>query len=163
MKEVVLRRYKRLVEEELDLPQLVLIDGGKGQLSAALEALQELSLSKTIQVIGIAKRLEELFFPGDPIPLYLDKRSETLRILQQLRNEAHRFGITHHRNRRSRSMLSNSLERIDGVGPKTAERLLRTFKSIDRLKKAERQEVEELVGKAQAKKIMDHLLRNEES
>lgn len=163
MKEVVLRRYKRLVEEELDLPQLVLIDGGKGQLSAALEALQELSLSKTIQVIGIAKRLEELFFPGDPIPLYLDKRSETLRILQQLRNEAHRFGITHHRNRRSRSMLSNSLERIDGVGPKTAERLLRTFKSIDRLKKAERQEVEELVGKAQAKKIMDHLLKNEES
>jgi excinuclease ABC subunit C len=163
MKEVVLRRYKRLLEEELDLPQLVLIDGGKGQLSAALEALQELSLSKTIQVIGIAKRLEELFFPGDPIPLYLDKRSETLRILQQLRNEAHRFGITHHRNRRSRSMLSNSLERIDGVGPKTAERLLRTFKSIDRLKKAERQEVEELVGKAQAKKIMDHLLRNEES
>ena len=163
MKEVVLRRYKRLVEEELDLPQLVLIDGGKGQLSAALEALQELSLSKTIQVIGIAKRLEELFFPGDPIPLYLDKRSETLRILQQLRNEAHRFGITHHRNRRSRSMLSNSLERIDGVGPKTAERLLRTFKSIDRLKKAEPQEVEELVGKAQAKKIMDHLLRNEES
>ena len=118
MKEVVLRRYKRLLEEELDLPQLVLIDGGKGQLSAALEALQELSLSKTIQVIGIAKRLEELFFPGDPIPLYLDKRSETLRILQQLRNEAHRFGITHHRNRRSRSMLSNSLERIDGVGPK---------------------------------------------
>jgi excinuclease ABC subunit C len=163
MKEVVLRRYKRLVEEELDLPQLILIDGGKGQLSAALEALQELSLSKTIQVIGIAKRLEELFFPGDPIPLFLDKRSETLRILQQLRNEAHRFGITHHRNRRSRSMLSNSLERIDGVGPKTAERLLRTFKSIDRLKKAERQEVEELVGKAQAKKIMDHLLRNEES
>ena len=163
MKEVVLRRYKRLLEEELDLPQLVLIDGGKGQLSAALEALQELSLSKTIQVIGIAKRLEELFFPGDPIPLFLDKRSETLRILQQLRNEAHRFGITHHRNRRSRSMLSNSLERIDGVGPKTAERLLRTFKSIDRLKKAERQEVEELVGKAQAKKIMDHLLRNEES
>lgn len=163
MKEVVLRRYKRLQEEELDLPQLVLIDGGKGQLSAALEALQELSLSKTIQVIGIAKRLEELFFPGDPIPLYLDKRSETLRILQQLRNEAHRFGITHHRNRRSRSMLSNSLERIDGVGPKTAERLLRTFKSIDRLKKAERQEVEELVGKAQAKKIMDHLLKNEES
>lgn len=163
MKEVVLRRYKRLLEEELDLPQLVLIDGGKGQLSAALEALQELSLSKTIQVIGIAKRLEELFFPGDPIPLYLDKRSETLRILQQLRNEAHRFGITHHRNRRSRSMLSNSLERIDGVGPKTAERLLRTFKSIDRLKKAERQEVEELVGKAQAKKIMDHLLKNEES
>jgi excinuclease ABC subunit C len=163
MKEVVLRRYKRLVEEELDLPQLVLIDGGKGQLSAALEALQELSLSKTIQVIGIAKRLEELFFPGDPIPLYLDKRSETLRILQQLRNEAHRFGITHHRNRRSRSMLSNSLERIDGVGPKTAERLLRTFKSIDRLKKAEPQEVEELVGKAQAKKIMDHLLKNEES
>ena len=163
MKEVVLRRYKRLLEEEIDLPQLVLIDGGKGQLSAALEALQELSLSKTIQVIGIAKRLEELFFPGDPIPLYLDKRSETLRILQQLRNEAHRFGITHHRNRRSRSMLSNSLERIDGVGPKTAERLLRTFKSIDRLKRAERQEVEELVGKAQAKKIMDHLLRNEES
>lgn len=163
MKEVVLRRYKRLVEEGLDLPQLVLIDGGKGQLSAALEALQELGLSKTIQVIGIAKRLEELFFPGDPIPLYLDKRSETLRILQQLRNEAHRFGITHHRNRRSRSMLSNSLERIDGVGPKTAERLLRTFKSIDRLKLAERQEVEELVGKAQAKKIMDHLLRNEES
>ena len=163
MKEVVLRRYKRLVEEGLDLPQLVLIDGGKGQLSAALEALQELGLSKTIKVIGIAKRLEELFFPGDPIPLYLDKRSETLRILQQLRNEAHRFGITHHRNRRSRSMLSNSLERIDGVGPKTAERLLRTFKSIDRLKLAEKQEVEELVGKAQAKKIMDHLLRNEES
>lgn len=157
MEEVVYRRYKRLLEENAGLPQLVLIDGGKGQLSAALKSIDALELRGRIAVLGIAKRLEELFFPDDPVPLYLDKRSETLRVLQQLRNEAHRFGITHHRNKRSRSSLQNSLEKIEGIGPQTAERLLKTFRSVHQLKDAALKDVEEVVGKSRARKVMDYL------
>lgn len=157
MEEVVYRRYSRLLNEEQPLPQVILIDGGKGQLSAALKSVDKLGIRDRVTVIGIAKRLEELFFPGDPVPLYLDKRSETLKILQQLRNEAHRFGITHHRNKRSRSRLSNSLEGIEGIGPKTAENLLKTFRSIEQLKKASDEDIAEVVGHSKAKKVRNYL------
>lgn len=163
MEEVVYRRYKRLLDENEPLPQLVLIDGGKGQLSAALKSIYKLDLQNDILVLGIAKRLEELFFPGDPIPLYLDKRSETLRVLQQLRNEAHRFGISHHRNKRSRSLLQNKLENIEGIGPSSAEKLLKTFRSFEQLKKASKDEVAEVVGHARALIVMQYLHTQDES
>lgn len=134
MREAVFRRYRRLLDEGQSLPQLVIIDGGKGQLGAALEALEKLDLRGKMAVVGIAKRLEELFFPGDSLPLYLDKRSETLKVIQHLRNEAHRFGITHHRNRRSKGALTNELEQIPGIGKKTVETLIRTFKSVKRVR-----------------------------
>ncbi|MEC7262816.1 MAG: excinuclease ABC subunit UvrC, partial [Bacteroidota bacterium] len=136
MEEVVHRRYKRLLAEDEPLPQLIVIDGGKGQLSSALKSLELLELRGTIAIIGIAKRLEEIYFPEDPVPLYLDKRSETLKIIQQLRNEAHRFGITHHRNKRSKGAINSELEGIEGVGEKTAEQLLKNFKSVKRIKEA---------------------------
>ena len=141
MEEVVFRRYRRLLDENAPLPELVLIDGGKGQLSAAMKSIRKLGLEGQIAVLGIAKRLEELFFPGDSIPLYLDKRSETLKVLQQLRNEAHRFGITHHRNKRDKNTLSNELEEIEGIGTSTAEKLLTQFKSIKRLETATLEEL----------------------
>ena len=133
---MVYRRYKRLVEEGETLPQLIVIDGGKGQLSSALKSLDILGLRGKIAIIGIAKRLEELYFPEDPIPLYLDKKSETLKVIQQLRNEAHRFGITLHRNRRSKGALQSELDEIPGIGPKTKEQLLKKFKSLKRIKAA---------------------------
>ena len=145
MEEVVFRRYRRLLDENAPLPELVLIDGGKGKLSAAMKSIRKLGLEGQIAVLGIAKRLEELFFPGDSIPLYLDKRSETLKVLQQLRNEAHRFGITHHRNKRDKNTLSNELEEIEGIGPSTAEKLLTQFKSIKRLETATLEELSEWV------------------
>ena len=129
MTEVVYRRYKRLLDEKKPLPHLIIIDGGKGQLSAALKSLEDLELRGKIAIIGIAKRLEELFYPDDPIPLYLDKKSETLKIIQQLRNEAHRFGIEHHRNKRSKTALNSELELISGIGEKTILELLKKFKS----------------------------------
>ena len=156
MEEVVYRRYKRLLDENISLPELVLIDGGKGQLSAAMKSIRKLELEGKIAVLGIAKRLEELFFPGDPIPLYLDKRSETLRVLQQLRNEAHRFGITHHRNKRDKNTLSNELEDIEGIGPSTAEKLLTQFKSIKRLETATLEELSEWVGMSKAQRIKNY-------
>src|SRR5690554_3916117 len=119
MEEVVYRRYKRLLDEEQPLPQLIIIDGGKGQLSAALKSLDRLDLRDKIAILGIAERLEELFFPNDPVPLYLDKRSETLKVIQQMRNEAHRFGLTFHRNKRSKQALDNELQHIPGIGEKT--------------------------------------------
>lgn len=153
MEEVVFRRYKRLLEEEQPLPQLIVIDGGKGQLSSALKSLEALELRGKIASIGIAKRLEEIYFPGDSIPLYLDKRSETLKIIQQLRNEAHRFGIAHHRNKRSKGAVHSDLERIKGIGTKTAEQLLQHFKSVKRIKEAPLEHLIEVVGRAKAEKI----------
>lgn len=153
MEEVVYRRYKRLLEEKQPLPQLIVIDGGKGQLSSALKSLDDLGLRGKVAIIGIAKRLEELFYPGDSVPLYLDKKSETLKIIQQLRNEAHRFGITHHRDKRSKSALQTSLETIPGIGEKTTITLLKHFKSVKRLSLATESEISEVVGMSKAKKI----------
>lgn len=146
MEEVVFRRYKRLLEKDQPLPQLIVIDGGKGQLSAALKSLEALDLRGKIAIIGIAKRLEELFFPDDPIPLYLDKKSETLKIIQQLRNEAHRFGIGFHRQKRSKSALGSALDNIEGMGPKTQEQLLKAFKSLKRIKEASQAELQAVLG-----------------
>jgi len=154
MKEVVYRRYKRLLDEGQDLPQLIVIDGGKGQLSSAIKSLEKLKLEKTIAIIGIAKRLEEIYFPHDSIPLYLDKRSESLKIIQQLRNEAHRFGINHHRNRRSKDSLGTSLDTISGIGPKTINTLISHFGSVKRVMEASQKELEKLVGKSKAKLIV---------
>ncbi|MDO5970676.1 excinuclease ABC subunit UvrC [Flavivirga aquimarina] len=156
MEEVVYRRYKRLVEEEQPLPQLIIIDGGKGQLSSALKSLDALNLRRKIAIIGIAKRLEELFYPDDPIPLYLDKKSETLKIIQQLRNEAHRFGIEHHRNKRSKSALNTELETISGIGDKTVVELLKYFKSAKRVANAKLDELEDAVGKSRAEKVYNY-------
>lgn len=156
MEEVVYRRYKRLVEEEQPLPQLIIIDGGKGQLSSALKSLDVLGLRGKIAIIGIAKRLEELFYPNDPIPLYLDKKSETLKIIQQLRNEAHRFGIEHHRNRRSKNALNTELETIPGVGEKTVVELLKHFKSAKRVAHAKLDELEAVVGVSRAEKVYNY-------
>jgi len=156
MEEVVYRRYKRLIDEEQDLPQLIIIDGGKGQLSSALKSIDKLNLRKKIAVIGIAKRLEELFYPDDPIPLYLDKKSETLKIIQQLRNEAHRFGIEHHRNKRSKSALNTELETIPGIGEKTIVTLLKHFKSVKRLTNLSIKELEPLIGESKAKIIFNY-------
>jgi len=156
MEEVVYRRYKRLVEEEQPLPQLIIIDGGKGQLSSALKSLDILGLRKKIAIIGIAKRLEELFYPDDPIPLYLDKKSETLKIIQQLRNEAHRFGIEHHRNRRSKGALTTELENISGVGEQSIIDLMKTFKTVKRIANAKLDELEVVVGVSRASKIYNY-------
>ena len=156
MTEVVYRRYKRLLDEDQPLPQLIVIDGGKGQLSAALKSLDDLNLRGKIAIIGIAKRLEELFYPNDPIPLYLDKKSETLKIIQQLRNEAHRFGIEHHRNKRSKSALNTELETIPGIGEKTIVDLLRHFKSAKRVSYAKLDELEQVVGVSKAQKIYNY-------
>jgi excinuclease ABC subunit C len=155
MTEVVYRRYKRLLDEKEPLPQLIIIDGGKGQLSSALKSIDELGLRGKITIIGIAKRLEELFYPGDSIPLYLDKKSETLKVIQQLRNEAHRFGITHHRDKRSKTALNSSIEGISGIGEKTMETLIKHFKSVKRLKLATEKEISDVVGVSKAKKITD--------
>ncbi len=156
MEEVVFRRYKRLKEENQPLPQLIIIDGGKGQLSSSLKALDDLGLRGKIAIVGIAKRLEELFYPDDPIPLYLDKKSETLKIIQQLRNEAHRFGITFHRQKRSKEALNTALETIAGIGEKTVVDLLRVFKSTKRIGEASFEDLAKVVGANRAKKIRIH-------
>lgn len=156
MEEVVFRRYKRLKEENEPLPQLIIIDGGKGQLSSAVESLKKLDLYGKIPVIGIAKRLEELFYPEDEFPLYIDKKSETLRIIQQLRDEAHRFGITHHRKKRSRNTFLTVLEEIDGIGENTAQLLLKEFKSVEKIKKVSFEDLQKLVGKSKAEKLMKY-------
>ncbi|MFN8274582.1 MAG: excinuclease ABC subunit UvrC [Flavobacteriaceae bacterium] len=155
MEEVVYRRYKRMLDEGQSLPQLIIIDGGKGQLSSALKSIDALELRGKIAIIGIAKRLEELFYPGDSVPLYLDKKSETLKVIQYLRNEAHRFGITFHRDKRSKSALQSSMEDIPGVGEKTMQTLLQHFKSVKRLKLATEEEISAVVGASKAKKIID--------
>lgn len=153
MEEVVYRRYRRLLEEGEPLPQLIIIDGGKGQLSSALKSLEILGLRGKIAIVGIAKRLEEIYYPDDPIPLYLDKKSETLRIIQQLRNEAHRFGITFHRNKRSKAAINTELQNIEGIGEKTADELLKKFKSVKRIKEASIENLTEAVGVSKARII----------
>ena len=155
MEEVVYRRYKRMLEENQSLPQLIIIDGGKGQLSSALKSIDALELRGKIAIVGIAKRLEELFYPGDTAPLYLDKKSETLKVIQYLRNEAHRFGITFHRDKRSQSALNSSIESIPGIGEKTMLALIQHFKSVKRLKLATENEISAVVGVSKAKKITD--------
>jgi excinuclease ABC subunit C len=155
MEEVVYRRYKRLLGEKQSLPQLIIIDGGKGQLSAALKSLEALGLRGKIAIIGIAKRLEELYFPNDPVPLYLDKKSETLKVIQMARNEAHRFGISFHRNQRSKAAIATELEAIEGIGEKTAMELLKSFKSVKRIKEASIEDLSKTVGRARASKIYE--------
>ena len=161
MEEVVFRRYKRLLSENLPLPQLIVIDGGKGQLSSALKSLDLLDLRGKIAIIGIAKRLEEIYYPGDSIPMYLDKRSETLKIIQFLRNEAHRFGITLHRNKRSKSAIQSELEQIPTIGKQTITSLLRKFKSAKRVQKASLKELQEIVGDSRAKTIYQYFKKDE--
>jgi len=156
MVEVVHRRYKRLLEEGEELPQLIVIDGGKGQLSSALKSLEVLGLRKKIAIIGIAKRLEEIFYPEDSIPLYLDKKSETLKIIQQLRNEAHRFAITFHRNKRSKSAIQTELEQIPTIGKQTIVNLLKHFKSAKRVSDASLEELQKIVGNARATKVYNY-------
>ena len=156
MEEVVYRRYKRLLNEGEELPQLIIVDGGKGQLRSGLKALETLGLRGEVAIIGIAKRLEELFYPGDPVPLYLDKKSETLKIIQQLRNEAHRFGITFHRNKRSKSALNTELDSIKGIGEKTVVELLKSFRSLKRVKEASEKSLADVVGSAKARIVYDY-------
>lgn len=157
MKEVLTRRYTRLMSEGQELPQLVVVDGGKGQLSSAVEAFDEMGIRGKVAVVGIAKRLEEIYFPGDTLPLYIDKNSESLRVIQHLRDEAHRFGITHHRNRRSKGQTVSALDSIKGVGEKTRTALLSHFHSLKRIKEADLQEVASVVGEAKAKIVCDAL------
>ncbi|MGU3373294.1 excinuclease ABC subunit UvrC [Chryseobacterium sp. M5A1_1a] len=160
MEEVIYRRYKRLLDEGESLPQLILIDGGKGQLSSAVKSLRLLGLYGKITIVGIAKRLEEIFFPEDPIPLYLDKKSETLKILQRVRDEAHRFGVKHHRTRRKNSTIKSELEEIPGVGEKTIELLLSKLKSVKRIKESNLETLEEILGKSKAKVIWEFFNTN---
>ena len=155
MEEVIFRRYKRMLEEGESLPQLILIDGGKGQLSSAIKSLKLLGLYGKITIVGIAKRLEEIFFPEDPIPLYLDKKSETLKVLQRVRDEAHRFGVRHHRTRRTNSTIKSELEEIPGVGDKTIGMLLSKLKSVKRIKEANLETLEEILGKSKGKIVFD--------
>ncbi len=162
MEEVVYRRYKRLVEEKVTLPQLVIIDGGKGQLNAAMNSIKRLNLEDRIIVIGIAKRLEEIFFPDDPIPLYINKKSESLKLIQQLRNEAHRFAITFHRNQRSKHFTTTELMDIDGIGETIATKLLVQFKSIKGIRKATPDELKALIGNSKAEKILAYFNNEEE-
>ncbi|MDG1343700.1 MAG: excinuclease ABC subunit UvrC, partial [Flavobacteriaceae bacterium] len=157
MEEVVYRRYKRMLDEKSILPSLIIIDGGKGQLSSSIKALKKLNLENTIAILGIAKRLEEIFYPNDPIPLYLNKKSETLKVIQQMRNEAHRFAITFHRNKRSKQALISSFDRIPGIGEKTKTALLKRFKSLKKIKETSLDLLISEVGESKAKKLKEFL------
>jgi excinuclease ABC subunit C len=156
MEEVIYRRYKRLIDENQELPQLIVVDGGKGQLSAALHSLEKLNLRGKVGIIGIAKRLEEIYYPGDSLPMYLDKKSETLRIIQQIRDEAHRFGITHHRKRREKGTIKSELTEIAGISHVTSQSLLRQFKSVKKIKEASEEGLSEIIGKAKARIVYNH-------
>ena len=160
MEEVVYRRYKRLLEEKKSLPQLIIVDGGKGQLSSALKSIDRLGLRGEIAIVGIAKRLEEIYFPEDPVPLYLDKKSESLKIIQFLRNEAHRFGITLHRNKRSKKAIQSGLDFFPGIGPKTKETLLKKFKSFKRIKEANKDDLIQLIGNSKGTLLYNQLQEN---
>lgn len=160
MKEIVTRRYKRLLEEEKPLPKLVVIDGGKGQLSSAVEALQELGIYGKMPIIGIAKRLEEIYFPGDSYPIHIDKKSESLKLLQRIRDEAHRFAITFHRKVRSRNAFGTQLTAIPGIGENTADRLLKHFKSVKKIKEATEDQLAEVIGTSRAKALMEWKEKN---
>jgi excinuclease ABC subunit C len=156
MEEIIYRRYKRLLDEEKPLPELIVIDGGKGQLSAAVKSLEKLDLRGKITIIGIAKRLEEIYFPGDSMPLYIDKRSESLKLIQQLRDEAHRFGITHHRKQFEKGVIKSELTAIDGVGYSTAQKLLWKFKSVKKISTTSLEELSSVIGKAKAEIVFQH-------
>ena len=156
MQEVIFRRYKRVLDEKQPLPQLIIIDGGKGQLNAALTGLEKLGLNKKIQTIGIAKKLEEIYYPGDSVPMYLDKKSETLKIIQQLRDEVHRFGITHHRNKRSHNFLQSEILQIPGIGNATFEKLIIQFKSVKKIKEATTEQIAEVIGKQKAAIVVNY-------
>jgi len=160
MEEVVYRRYKRMTEEEKPVPQLVIIDGGKGQLSSAMKSIEKLGLRDKITLIGIAKKLEEIYFPGDSVPIYLDKNSYSLKLIQQMRNEAHRFGIKFHRGKRSSDMTSSELDKINGIGPGTKEILLKNFDSPEKIRNATPGDLEKLVGKSKAS-ILYKFFRNQ--
>jgi excinuclease ABC subunit C len=160
MEEVVFRRYKRLLDEQKELPKLIVIDGGKGQLSSAMSSLEKLGLQDKIPMIGIAKRLEEIYFPGDPFPIYIDKKSETLKLIQQIRDEAHRFGITHHRQKRQKGTLKSSLTEIEGIGYETTQKLLRKFKSVINIKKATEEELQAVVGKQKTRILKEYFGKN---
>ena len=157
MEEVIFRRYKRLIIENKSLPQLVIVDGGKGQLSSALKSLKKLDLDKKIPIIGIAKRLEEIYYPGDKYPLYLDKKTPTLKVIQSMRNEAHRFGITHHRNRRLKGLIKTDLSNVEGVGEKTVLMLLKKYKSVNAIKKIPLAELIALIGESKGQKVFESL------
>jgi len=161
MEEVVYRRYSRMLEEKMELPQLIVIDGGKGQLSSALKALNDLNLRGKVAIVGIAKKLEEIYFPGDSLPIYIDKRSESLKVIQFMRNEAHRFGITHHRNKRSKGALISELTQIKGIGEKTFEELIKTFKSVNGVRDSTFESLAECVGNAKAEIIFSYFHSSE--
>ena len=150
MEEIIYRRYKRVIDEGSKIPNLIIVDGGKGQLSAALTALDKLGVKGQIPIIGIAKKLEEIYYPGDQFPLYIDKSSETLKLIQKMRDEAHRFGITHHRGKREKQMIKSELDNISGIGEKTKEILFKSFKTIDLVRKASFEELVSVVGKSKA-------------
>jgi excinuclease ABC subunit C len=150
MEEVIYRRYHRLLEEKKPLPQLIIVDGGKGQLSAALKSLEKLNLRGKVTIIGIAKKLEEIYYPDDSLPMYIDKKSETLKVIQRMRDEAHRFGITHHRKKREKGTIRTGLVEIPGIGRQTSEKLLTYFKSVKNIKAASLEELEKAVGRAKA-------------
>jgi excinuclease ABC subunit C len=156
MEEVIKRRYSRLISENKRLPQLIIVDGGKGQLSSAVKALKSIDIYGKITIIGIAKRLEEIYFPNDSIPLYLDKTSETLKVIQRLRDEAHRFGITHHRKRRESGTIKSILTTIDGIGFSTAQKLLWKFKSVKKVKKAEKEDLALAIGQSKAQVVFNY-------
>ncbi len=156
MEEIIRRRYSRVLEEKSELPQLIIIDGGKGQVNAALASLEKLGIRNKTAIIGIAKKLEEIYYPGDPLPLYLDKKSESLKLIQQLRNEAHRFGIAHHRKRREKGTLKTELTTIPGVGGIYAQKLLKTFKSVQGVRKASLEEIQKVAGKKKGTVIYEH-------
>ncbi len=156
MEEVIFRRYKRLLDENQDLPQLIVIDGGKGQLSASVKSLEKLNLRGKITIIGIAKRLEELYFPDDPLPIHLDKKSESLKIIQHLRDEAHRFGITHYRKRHEKGTIKSELTEIEGIGETIAGKLLTNFRSVKKIKAASLEELQDAIGKSKGELVYRH-------
>jgi excinuclease ABC subunit C len=156
MEEIVFRRYRRMIEEEQNLPQLIIVDGGKGQLSSAMKSIDKLGLREKVTVIGIAKKLEEIYFPGDSVPIYLDKNTVSLKIIQQLRNEAHRFGISFHRDKRSTEMVKSELDQIKGIGAKTKEILLKTFESVEKIRNASPVQLENAVGLSKTAILLEY-------
>jgi excinuclease ABC subunit C len=163
MEEVIYRRYKRMLDENQGLPQLIVVDGGKGQLSSAVTSLEKLNLRGKITIIGIAKKLEELYFPDDSVPIYLDKKSETLRVIQYLRDEAHRFGITHHRKKREKGTLKTDLTNITGIGETFARKLLSKLKSVKKIREASLEELQAVIGESKGKVVFEYFKKNPES
>jgi excinuclease ABC subunit C len=160
MREIIYRRYKRMIDDHEELPSLIVVDGGKGQLSHAIEALDELGISDKVPIVGIAKRLEEIYFKNDPIPLYIDKKSPALKLIQQMRDEAHRFGLAFHRDTRSKGMIKSSLDSIEGLGKSSIEKLLKEFKSLSNIQAAPREDIEKIIGKNRTNILLGHFEEN---